>query len=258
MGEADGEPSKALITLSENLGNYVWTAEIQQGDTSQVVITTAPRPSQNRVATDEMLVTLNGLKLWAGHDRILDVTFVFLSNFEQRMVLLLGDGLIITKPEKDAAFRKTEFPSPRALQRDPIGDLRQVGHQVNSIVDGRECDVDVDSGALIGCFVWPGPVDRSTVEVAGADLPSYGDQVRNLLLNCGVRDAVLGAGTGDDTQSDWVQALKGKVAVSNTLNFPGPVLKFSQGPDTQFVSAIVRNLKDGNYEVYRLSTSCGP
>ena len=33
-----------LVTLSENLNNFVWAAEVRQGDSSEVVFTMTPRP----------------------------------------------------------------------------------------------------------------------------------------------------------------------------------------------------------------------
>jgi hypothetical protein len=257
VGDGNSALPRAVITLSEGMENYVWTAEIQQEKTSQVFITAASMPHENHVVTNEMRVTLHSEKIWEGPDRILDVTYVFLPNLEQRMVLLFGDGIIITDPQNGANFKTVGFPHSRNSDRDPSGELSQVGNLVRSALGGRECDVALGTETLVGCYVLKGPIDLNRMELLDLDQPSYGDQVKDLLPNCGMNNLVLAAGTGDYTQPDSIQAFHDKKPVSNSLNVPGPVLKFSLGPDTQFVSAIVHNVKDDKYELYRLSISCG-
>lgn len=69
-------------------------------------------------------------------------------------------------------------------------------------------------------------------------------------------EGALATGSGDYTQPDWVQAFSLKppgLAISNKLDFPGPVLALRGGSGLS--RAIVRNLKTGNYEAYNLS--CG-
>jgi hypothetical protein len=249
--------AKVIVTLSENFKGYVWTAEILQGDTIRVILATSPRPFANRVVSDALVMSLHSDKLWEGQERIVDVTFVFLPNFEQRMVLLVPDGLIITKTEKSAVSKKVEFPASETAERYPNGNLTQVGNRVESRLDGRACVVALDTETLVQCTVLSDAHDLLRDEVVGADKPKYGDQAKELPSNCGITNPALATGRGDYTQPDSVRILKDDAVVSNQLNFPGPILRFSQGPDTQFVTTIVHNLRDGDYEVYRLSISCG-
>ncbi|MBZ5644868.1 MAG: hypothetical protein LAO19_19080 [Acidobacteriia bacterium] len=251
-----GVTAEVVVTLSQNFTNYIWTAEIRQGNTSQVALVTLPLPLVNRVVSDSMRATLHGDKVWQGSERIVDVTFVILPNLEYRMVLLVPDGLIITKPETGAAFQRIEFPPARTHDREPKGSLFQVGSRVESRLNGRDCEVALDVLKLVRCSV-PRPIEDVPLGAVVSDKPDYGDQVKDLPSNCGINNPVLVTGNGDYSQSDSVQILSNRVLISNQLNFPGPVLRFSQGQDTQFVTAIVHNLKDGNYEAYRLSMSCG-
>ncbi len=254
------EVPRVRVTLSENLTSYVWTAVVRRGDTFQTVFSTMPLPVTNQVLTDTMRMTLHSEKIWEGQEQILDVTFVFLPDFEQRMVLLVPDGIIITKAEKGAALQKVEFPPPEPLGRGVTGAVNQLGNLVESVSGGRTCDVSLDTQKLIRCYVPKnvfGPDDHGRVAEVGGDKPIYGDEVRDLPNDCSTSGPILASGTGDYTRSDTAQVFMGKSVISNQVSFPGPVLKFSLGPDPQFVTAIVRDLKDGNYEVYRLSISCG-
>jgi hypothetical protein len=249
--------ARVTVTLSENFKDYVFTAEIRQGDATRVVLATSPRLPQGRIVSNTMRMTLHSEKFWEQPERIIDVTFVFLSNYEQRMVVLTRDGLIITKAEAGAASQNVGFPPAEIADREPTGRLLQDGPSVHVWLGERSCPVDLETVKLIRCFVPTRHDPDSTGIVEGLEKPKYGDQVKRLLPTCGISDADLAAGMGDYTQPDWVQVFDGNKAISNQLFFPGPVLEFSQGPDTQFTTAIVHNLKDGNYELYRLSISCG-
>jgi hypothetical protein len=253
-----GAPIAVVVTLSENVNSYVWTAEIHRAENLQIAVMSFPRPLENRIVSNAVLTTLHGEKIWEWPERIVDVTFALLPNHEQRMIVLLPDGLLITKAEPGATFKKVEFPPAAAnVDREPAGNLRQVGNRVESVLNGQECDVDFDAGTLVRCYTPPAPENVPPVEAAVSEKPPYGDQAWKLPGICGIGDAVLASGRGDYTQPDSARVFENKTAISNELNLPGPVLKFSEGADTQFVTAIVRNLKDGDYEVYRLFTSCG-
>jgi hypothetical protein len=254
---SNGVTAKVVVTLSENLKDHVWTAEIHQGDVSHVFLTSAPRPMESRILSSVALMSFHEDKIWEGPERIVDVTFVVLPSFEQRMVLLVPEGLIITRAEHGATFKKFKFPPAETVARQPAGNLQQVGNHVGSWLDGRGCDFALDTMTLVQCNVRPSAYDLLQETVVDLDGPKFGDQVREIPSNCGISNPTLVTGTGDYTQPDSIRIFKDKSQISNELSFPGPVIRLSQGPDTQFAVAIVHNLKDGNYEVYRLSMSCG-
>ena len=103
--------TRVVVTISQNLQGFVWTAEVHQGENSQVIFAITA-PLENRIASSAMRMTIHGEKFWEGPERIVDVTFVFLPNLEQRMVLLVPEGLIITKVERGAAVKRVQFPPP--------------------------------------------------------------------------------------------------------------------------------------------------
>jgi hypothetical protein len=260
LTEGGGSATTVVVTLSENLKNYIWTADIYQGDTRQIIFTMLPRHPQNGIPNSAMLMTLHGEKIWEGPERILDITFVSLSNGDERMLVLVPEGLIITKAEKDATFKKVAFPAAQSVGREPDGHLFTNKETVVSILDERECDVVMYFDSLLGCYPrpqLPGD-DLIRMEFPGSDKPDHGDQGMPLSSICSIGDAMLVSGTGDYTQPDSIRVLEKKTTISNELDFVGPVLRFSGGSDPQFLTAVVHNLKDGNYEVYRLSISCGP
>src|SRR5580704_17793002 len=64
--------TRILVTLSENLNNFVWAAQIRRGDTSQIVFTMSPRPRENAVASSALPITFRSEKFWEGPEEILD------------------------------------------------------------------------------------------------------------------------------------------------------------------------------------------
>jgi hypothetical protein len=92
---------------------------------------------------------------------------------------------------------------------------------------------------------------------AGPPPPGKGIELA-LNTKCGALQQFLATGAGDYTHTDSLQLFQtepsGPVAISAELNFPGPILDLHSSLESP--RAIVRNLKTGNYEAYRLSFSC--
>jgi len=71
---ADQAAATVHVTLSENLQNYVWVAEIQMGNSqSSVVMVSLPRPQEAVAERSVGLLTVHKALLWTDDNRILDV-----------------------------------------------------------------------------------------------------------------------------------------------------------------------------------------
>jgi len=122
---------------------------------------------------------------------------------------------------------------------------------------------------------------QATVMVAGKDgrlrlyhrdfepfltVADFGGQLSYLQSDCGVGQQILVTGRSDQTSTDFLQAMELReeklVAVTQPVPFSGPILALrpatrSAGIQPTSGIAIVHNLPSGNYEVYRLTISCG-
>jgi hypothetical protein len=248
------------VTLSENVKGHIWIAEIQQGDTSRVVSISVSRSSENRAVSDAMPMVLRSEKFWEGSDPILDATVI---PGVPLLLLLHPDGLEFREIGNDSAT-KVEIPAAEAPTRLPNGWFIRVGSVVEVMLDMRVCSVALFARELVKCRFSGERAARDPPDFqimpTGYNIPSgKGDQLNVIRSACGSGNQVLTSGTGDYTQSDIVQAFDGGgVAVSNELNFPGPVLALNALVDAPTAAtAVVRNLKTRNYEAYRLSISCG-
>jgi hypothetical protein len=256
-----------VVTLSENFKSFIWTGEIHQGDTSQVVLVAMDRFVQNRASSSAMLVTIHGEKFWEGPRRILDAGEISNGAGKSWLVLLLPDGLLIQDKQTGSANR-LEIASNQSATRDPWGNLSlgPVGDTIAFFLAPRACTVDLETPNLNGCLAGEGSAgaplgSRSAlmfdVAPSGPPPPGKGTEIE-MKSACGGANQILATGARDYTQTDSLQVFQadaaGAVAVSSELEFPGPVVAVHAVSDPP--TAVVRNLANGNYEAYRLSFSC--
>lgn len=245
------------ITLSENIKGLLWSAEIARGDSSQVIFIPVNRDSDFLLASKSMPVVLQSKIIWAGAAQILDAMVASWAGGPARLLLLHPDGLEVQTNSINMMFT-VMFPSTGIAARDPQGILELNGAVASVKFPERDCTVNLEALQLMECHALTalnhGAGDMGTTS-GGPLNPSIPRRVSEILMpedGCG---ASLTTGSGDDTQPDWVQAFATKtpgIAISNKVNFPGPVLALHGGASLR---AIVRNVKTGNYEAYILS--CG-
>jgi hypothetical protein len=257
-----------VVTLSENLKNFVWTAEIHRGDTSQVLLTTGPRPHENRAASSAMPITLHGEKFWEGPEQILDAFEETTVNDAGTLFLLLPDGLVIRKKGADSSF-KIAIPMAQVARRTPFGSVhgenacRQLEFSPCVVVtlNGFICTVGLATHTVVECH---GPVPLGARDPVDPliffprTLPrGRSEPLTEMTSHCGA-EIQFATGTGDYTQPDSVQAFDWRgpdyIPFSNELSFPGPVMALHVVG--RVPTAIVRNLETGDYEAYHLSISC--
>jgi hypothetical protein len=94
-----------------------------------------------------------------------------------------------------------------------------------------------------------------------AVIHGWGSEIAGVTSQCGNRRQVLVSRAGDWTVPGAVQTYEiveeQAVAVGPPLEFSGPVMALWTAEDESSVRAVVRNLKTGHYEAYRLTINCG-
>lgn len=258
---------RIVVMLSENLKSFVWTAVIPQGEISQVVLTTIPRPLENWAISNGITMTLRSEKFWEGPQPILDATNASSSNGGHLLLLLTSNGLVIRKLESDVA---SIIPTPPTefVMRDPIGVITEIENRISVKSASQICSIDPDAHTLIECHPTEGPAyARQSQELElvppGPMHVENGGQIAAVQSNCRDGHLYLAAGQGDYTEPDTVRLFESMVTrgviaerpLSDFLHFPGPVMALQSAGTTP--RAIVHNLQTGNYEAYRIFVSCG-
>jgi hypothetical protein len=266
-----GGTSRVVVTLSENLKSFVWTAEIHQGDASRVVLVAVTRSLADRIVSDSMPVTLHSEKFWEGSERVVDATIANASNGDPLLLLLTQDGLQIRKVGSDA-ISIVQIPLGEFRTRDPHGAITQTENGITVTSVPRVCSVDLDGRVLIECHkIIEGPPGGRVFEnlslrllaMPGPMRVERGSQVTAIQSSCWGGQLYLAAGTGDYTEPDTIQLFESTDVhgiiverwLSDLLHFSGPVIDLqSAGASPR---AIVHNLLTGNYEAHRISITCG-
>jgi hypothetical protein len=243
-----------VVTLSENVKDFVWTAEILHGGTSHAVLQVVSHSDAPSRSADAFPLRLASEQFWVGSERPTDAAKMAAPNGDQLVVVLLAETLVIQNGSKSIENR-IHIPAKLDAydQREPWGTLSQNGNSVEIVQARRVCTATLETYALAECR------DSDANLGSGGDGPAQtGGQNELVLTKCTKETTFLVTGTGDDTQTDSLQVLgtmKSSIK-SNQVNFSGPVVALRGNSSGTPARAIVRNLQTGNYEGYLLSISC--
>lgn len=257
-----GAKVSVVVTLSENVKSFVWTAEIR-GGTSSVVFTKIPRSRESRIIA--MPMTLRSEKFWEGPQTILDAMVVNSSSGDSLLLLLTPVSLLIRKLGSDEVSI-VQIPAIEPIARNPLGGMTQFENKVNVRFPGQICTIDLDARTLAECRPPedPGglPPGRIFLDLKLAYMYRGVNQIAAVQSSCRAGYLYILSGSGDYTKPDTVRLFESTVTsgitaerpLSDVLHFAGPVIALLSNGTTP--RAIVRNLETGNYEAYRFSITC--
>jgi hypothetical protein len=256
--ENGSETANIVVTLSENVKSYLWTAEIHQGAGYREILQVVPRLAETQSSAKALPIVLKSERFWAGPERILDAGLVSAPNGDQLLVLLHPDDVVLRNVNTGSEnLIGVSLAIPIATLREPSGALSlQVGNLIAAQHDRRNCTVSLVTFALIKCEDYLGEM------MSFGGLLVKGGQVVSVSTQCtkgsGISSFVTG--TGDDTQPDFLQVEVsqnlGSAIASNQVSFPGPIMAIHGALTDAFNTVIARNLNTKNYEAYHLSISC--
>jgi hypothetical protein len=164
---ADQAAATVQITLSENLQNYVWAAEIHQGTNEpSVVMAVTPRLSVAAIERPASALTIRKTLLWTDEHRILDVALV--SGSPQHMIVLEPESVILAKLQ-DGRWQQEQALSlshSRPWPRDLRGRLAlRKDHLFDAYLPGIFCRSTAAAPLSINCYEsddpWPLGADQS-------------------------------------------------------------------------------------------------
>jgi len=173
----------------------------------------------------------------------------------EHFLFLLSDGFLVRKRLENQVWKlvdSTELPStsrPHRLGKGFFIYDDQKPAELAFLLDGKICSIQPGSRISFDC--------RQTY---------LGGKVVTIASACDGKAQILATGTGDYTQPDRITLagqevnrppLSDQEIGSGSVEMPGPVLDDMTNGDGKSVSAVVKNLSTGIYEVYRITTVCG-
>jgi hypothetical protein len=173
---------------------------------------------------------------------------------DQLLFVLFTESLLIRDLTKSSEIRVTvPYSIPNPDLRDADGSMNFDSIFLAVRHDRNKCLLALDTYAFVRCTEVEGDWIRIRNETWG--------QIVGATEKCPDRLPILVTGRGDDTQQDFLRVVEKRdssyATVSNQIDFAGPILAVNDDA-RGMARVIVRNLRTGNYEAYRLSISCGP
>jgi hypothetical protein len=164
---ADQAAATVRITLSENLQNYVWVAEITQGNgEASVVMVATARSGGAQPDHSTVSLTIRKTLLWSDENRILDVAFV--SANPPRMVALQPENVVLLKLQGSLWVVEQSLPITHLhpWPRDLRGRLAlRKDHLFDAYLPGVFCRSTTAMPLAIACYEsddpWPLGADQS-------------------------------------------------------------------------------------------------
>jgi hypothetical protein len=149
------------ITFSENLQNYVWVAEIRQGNNeASVVMVATPRPISSAEARPAAALIIQRTLLWADENRILDVALV--NSSPQYMIVLEPQSVLLFTFRGGRAQQEQSLPvsHSRPWPRDLSGRLvLRKDHLFDAYLPGIFCRSSTAAPLTLNCYEsddpWP-------------------------------------------------------------------------------------------------------
>lgn len=248
-----GAPALALYA-EETPTQVVLTARLRLGEREEVRIVQIARallpPAELPVAP----VRLDRQLIFESPDRILDASSLW-STEQGGLTLLLYKNFEVVAQRIDAkgALQKEISLAAANLKpvRDPRGEMSPRGNFVSVQLWGKECN-----------FTWDSPGDLKCH--ADKPLPTGKSPWRSptgLAAPCDESDWKLEIASSEPNTRGVLQVVPDGAVLGSSSSvlseFPGPILNTSGEANLNGALVVVRNLRTGNYEVYKISLACG-
>jgi len=244
------EPSAPLLKVGavETPTQIVLTASARIGDSDDVRIVAATRAAFSAPALAVAPVRIARQLVYESSDRILDASAPGTAAEGGLAVLLYRNAaLVALRLDSSGAVKQTVSLGAANLRasRDPRGEIMDKGATADVLLSGKVCDFNWSADEEPKCRAkkteW-----RTAILLASP---------------CDASDWKLEARGDDWSSADLLQivpdasARAGSAVVFN--EFSGPILNINGERDPVSALIVARNLRTGNYEVYKITLVCG-
>ena len=244
----DPAATSLRIGVAETPTQLVLSAATRVADKDEVRLVTFPRASFRVASLSVAPVRLEKQLLYQSADRILDVSSLGSGGSSGMVVLTYRNvGLDVLRMDSSGAVQQSASLAAAGtlLSRDPRAEISVQSDANSVILPAKSCK-----------FTWAAPADAEChpAKVAWRE-PTV------LTPSCGADGWKLLADGSDWTTGDLLQVVpdsstqKGSAAVSS--DFPGPILSIHGDQNPSSALVVTRNLRTGNYEVYKITLACG-
>ena len=251
----DAAAQLLIIYAQETPTQVVLTAKTHIGEREEIRIVEIARsllpPTELPVAP----VRLDRQMIFESPDRILDASSLW-NGAEGGLAILLYKNFEVVAQRLDAkdALQQSVSLNSASLKptRDPRAEITPQAGRVSVQLWGKACDFSWDAPNEAKCHV-----DKPAATAAKS--PWRGPTL--LTSPCDGSGWKLLNSTADPAAHDVLQvipeAAAGESGSGVLSEFPGPILSTNGGQNPASALVVARNLRTGNYEVYKITLACG-
>jgi hypothetical protein len=250
--EATAEPLTvyAIVTPTQ----VVLTAKTRVGERDEVRIVAIPRTSLPPAEVRVTPVRLERQLIYESAERILDASSLW-NGSEGGLAVLLYKNFEVIARRVDAKgeVKQTVTLNVPDLKpvRDPHAAIVPHGGQFTAQLWDQACDFSWASPAEAKCHAEKAPASEKSIWRINTVLASPCDQANWTISQPG----------SDPTVRDVLHLVPDGATQGGSADvpseFPGPVLSVNDEQNPSSALVVARNLRTGNYEVYKITLACG-
>jgi hypothetical protein len=262
-----GEFEKRTLTLTEDAGapaldvfaaetptQVVLTAKMSLSERDEVRIVAVARSLLPSGSLPVAPIRLERQKIYESADRILDASPQGNSEDDGLVILLYRNFEIVAlRVDLKGAVKETVSLNPANVKpsRDPRAELRMRGSSVSVLLPGKVCE-----------FSWgaPGEIKCHAEKPSPANKPDWRGQTL-LTSPCDGSSRKLLSSGGDPNAREVLQVVPDgamrEISAAVLSEFPGPIIGTNGERNPSSALVIARNLRTGNYEIYKITLACG-
>jgi hypothetical protein len=244
----DASAALLRVGLAETPTQVVLSASVHATEKDEVRLVTFPRANFRAANLPVVPVRSEKQLVYESSDRILDATYLW-NGTESGMLLLVyqGSGLSVLRLDGTGELKQAIplDPSTVRTSRDLRAELVVRADDATVLLPGKTCQITWADSADAKCHSAKPTWRSSTILTPTCDAGSWR----------------LQADGADWSTSDLLQvvpvdsARKGSTGMFS--DFPGPILSINGEQNPASALVVTRNLRTGNYEVYRITLACG-
>jgi len=245
------EDSAAILLrvgLAETPTQLVLSAGLRVSDKDEIRLVTLPRSSFRAANAPAAQVRIEKQLVYQSAERIFDATpFPSMSGAGLLLLAYRNAELSLVRLDANREMRESISLATAGAHpsRDPHGEVLVHAGDIWILLPGKTCQLSWSAPGDTKCraakSVWRGPT--------------------TLTPSCDAGAWKLLAEGNDWTTPDLLQlvpedsARKGNAALLS--DFPGPILSINGEENLASALVVTRNLRTGNYEVYKITLACG-
>jgi hypothetical protein len=236
------------VGIAQTPTQIILSASAPVGEKDEVRLLSFARANFRSSSLPVAPVRLEKQLVYQTPERLLDASSLWNGTTNDMALLVDRDGeLVVFRTDSAGVVQQTVLLAAAGpeLSRDPRGELALQADAGSALLPGKTCQ-----------FTWAAPGDSK------CHTAKFTARAKVILTpSCDPGGWKLEADGSDWTTPDMLQAAPENAAQRGSAallsDFPGPIVSMNGEQSLSSALVVTRNLRTGNYEVYKVTLACG-